>query len=52
MVPHYAVVLSLHHHPDIFRYVLKGLPITGLCNIFAAFAFFEDGEVGTQRRAF
>src|SRR5688572_939442 len=49
MVPHYAVVLSLHHHPDIFRYVLKGLPITSLCNIFAAFAFFEDGEVGTTR---
>src|SRR5687768_9126125 len=49
MVPHYPVVLSLHHHPELFRYVLKGLPITSLCNIFTAFAFSEDGEVGTTR---
>ena len=52
VVPHHAVVLSLHHHPDsVWQLSLEGLAIAILSKVFASFALLEDRDIGTTRDA-
>jgi len=51
MVPRYAIVLALHHDPDVLGQRFgERLAVTRLRDVLAPFALFEDGAPPGEER--